>query len=68
MNMRAADAIVSSAPKPMKIFPIRDVWSKVELSPVNVAAGAVDELAGGELDVGAGAELLSCRERSTSLS
>ena len=30
--MRAAEAIVSSAPKPMKIFPIREVWSQVELS------------------------------------
>jgi len=25
MNMRAADAIVSRAPKPMKIFPIMEV-------------------------------------------
>jgi hypothetical protein len=25
MNMRAAEATVSSAPKPMKIFPIREV-------------------------------------------
>jgi hypothetical protein len=25
MNMRAAEAMVSSAPKPMKIFPIREV-------------------------------------------
>jgi hypothetical protein len=25
MNMRAAEAIVSRAPKPMKIFPIREV-------------------------------------------
>ena len=25
MNMRAAEAIVSSAPKPMKIFPISEV-------------------------------------------
>ena len=32
MNMRAAEAMVSSAPKPMKIFPIREVWSQVELS------------------------------------
>ena len=32
MNMRAAEAIVSSAPKPMKIFPISEVWSQVELS------------------------------------
>ena len=44
MNIRAADAIVSSAPKPMKIFPIREVWSQVELSllllAVTGAAGA----------------------------
>ena len=32
MNMRAADAMVSRAPKPMKIFPISEVWSQVELS------------------------------------
>ena len=28
MNMRAADAIVSRAPKAMKIFPISEVWSQ----------------------------------------
>src|ERR1700709_1558659 len=38
MNMRAAEAIVSSAPKPMKIFPIREVWSQVELSLLLLAA------------------------------
>src|SRR6185436_1810310 len=32
MNMRAADAIVSRAPKAMKIFPISEVLSRVELS------------------------------------
>ena len=32
MNMRAAEAIVSSAPKAMKILPISEVWSQVELS------------------------------------
>ena len=32
MNMRAADAIVSKAPKAMKIFPISEVLSQVELS------------------------------------
>ena len=32
MNMRAAEAIVSSAPKAMKIFPINEVWSQVESS------------------------------------
>ena len=32
MNMRAAEAIVSRAPKAMKIFPISEVWSQVELS------------------------------------
>ena len=31
MNMRAAEAIVSNAPKAMKIFPISEVWSQVEL-------------------------------------
>ena len=28
MNMRAAEAIVSKAPKAMKIFPISEVWSR----------------------------------------
>ena len=32
MNMRAADATVSSAPKAMNILPISEVWSQVELS------------------------------------
>ena len=32
MSIRAADAIVSSAPKAMKIFPISEVLSRVELS------------------------------------
>src|SRR3954453_7230494 len=32
MNMRAADASVSRAPKAMKTFPISDVLSNVELS------------------------------------
>ena len=32
MNMRAAEAIVSSAPNAMKIFPISEVWSQVVLS------------------------------------
>ena len=31
MNMRAAEAIVSKAPKAMKILPISEVWSQVEL-------------------------------------
>jgi len=31
MNIRAAEAIVSSAPKPMKIFPISEVWSQAVL-------------------------------------
>ena len=39
MNMRAAEAIVSSAPKPMKIFPISEVWSQVELSLLLARAG-----------------------------
>ena len=40
MNMRAAEAIVSSAPKPMKIFPISEVWSQVELSLLATAGAA----------------------------
>jgi len=32
MNMRAAEAIVSNAPKARKIFPIREVWSQAESS------------------------------------
>ena len=43
MNMRAAEAIVSSAPKPMKIFPISEVWSQAERSAVrrpSATAGA----------------------------
>ena len=32
MNIRAAEAIVSSAPKAMKIFPISEVSSQVEVS------------------------------------
>ena len=67
--MRAAEAIVSSAPKPMKIFPIREVWSQIELSFVIVDAAAG---AGGGLAVVvaacAGVELPSCSERSASLS
>src|SRR5277367_3187894 len=45
MNIRAAEAIVSSAPNPMKIFPIRVVWSQTELSLVIVVAGAGGGLA-----------------------
>ena len=48
MNMRAAEAIVSNAPKPMKIFPIREVWSQVELSwlvSITGAAGGFAEAA-----------------------
>ena len=70
MNMRAAEAIVSSAPKPMKIFPIREVWSQAELSLLLAATArrsrpgyrqgaAVGVLAGGGLSRSA---------RSTSLS
>ena len=38
MNMRAAEAIVSSAPKPMKILPISEVWSQAELLVALAAA------------------------------
>ena len=40
MNMRAAEAIVSSAPKPMKIFPISEVWSQVEFALLLAASPA----------------------------
>ena len=73
MNIRAADAIVSSAPKPMKIFPIRDVWSQVELSLVIVtAAVAGGVLAGAAVGLAASVPavvgLPSCSVLSTSLS
>ena len=50
MNMRAAEAIVSSAPKPMNIFPTREVRSQVEpslllLLAITGAVGAVGVLA-----------------------
>src|ERR1700722_8066881 len=63
MNIRAAEAMVSNAPNPMKIFPIREVRSKAVLSPVVVVASA-----GGELVAAAGVELPSCSVRSVSLS
>jgi hypothetical protein len=31
MNMRAAEASVSSVPTPMKILPIRELWSQAVL-------------------------------------
>ena len=40
MNIRAAEAMVSNAPKAMKIFPISEVWSQVEVSPVDASTGA----------------------------
>src|ERR1700681_4050415 len=64
MNMRAAEAIVSSAPKPIKIFPIREVWSQVELS---LLLAAVTGAAGGGGGPGVG-RAVSCSARSTSLS
>ena len=71
MNMRAAEAIVSSAPKPMKIFPIREVWSQVELSLLLAAVpgdvGAAGASAEAIARVGPG-RALSCSARSTSLS
>ena len=39
MNMRAAEAMVSRAPNPMKIFPIREVSFQVDFSVLAVAAG-----------------------------
>jgi hypothetical protein len=72
MNMRAAEAMVSSAPKPMKILPIREVWSKVELPVLAVAitgAGCGAAAAGGSAEAVTGAGVVfSCSARSTSLS
>jgi hypothetical protein len=69
MNIRAAEAIVSSAPKPMKIFPIKEVWSQVEPSlPLLLAitgAAGVSAEAIAKVVVGG---LPSCSARSTSLS
>jgi hypothetical protein len=65
-NIRAAEAIVSSAPKPMKIFPMMEVWSQAEvLALVSGASDAIGEAALATVAAGAG---LSCRARSTSLS
>lgn len=68
MNMRAADAIVSSAPNAMKIFPIRDVWSHAEGSLPEASVGAVDGV--GLVTARATVRLdgVSCKARSTSLS
>lgn len=66
MNMRTAEAIVSSAPKPMKIFPISEVWSQVA-SLLLTMAGAGRASAEASARVGADG-LLSCNARSTSLS
>src|SRR5258705_10254834 len=67
--MRAADAIVSKAPKPMKIFPISEVLSRVELSLLKArvaasAAGLTDAIATVWVELEGG----SCRDRSLSLS
>src|SRR6267142_3101817 len=67
--MRSADAIVSKAPKPIKIFPISEVLSRAELSLLKArvaasAAGLTDAIATVWVEV----EGLSCRDRSLSLS
>ena len=68
MNMRAAEAMVSSAPKPMKIFPIREVWSQVEPSLLLALAiaGAAAWVSAEAITRAGG--LPSCSARSTSLS
>src|ERR1700676_4067185 len=72
MNMRAAEAIVSSAPKPMKIFPISEVLSQVLslLAALPAITGAAGEAAGGSaaaMAIGPAGALASCSARSTSL-
>ena len=76
MNMRAAEAIVSSAPNPMKIFPISEVLSQVLsllLAALPAITGAPAEVTGGSAEAtasgtAAAGGLASCSARSTSLS
>ena len=75
MNMRAAEAIVSKAPKAMKTFPISEVWSQVELSLLAAATeglvaggGASAEASATGVAGGVATGVASCKARSTSLS
>ena len=68
MNIRAAEAIVSSAPKPMKIFPIKEVSSQGEFALLLAITGAVAATGGSAEAIAAVAGAVSCRARSTSLS
>src|SRR5665647_163489 len=70
MNIRAAEAMVSRAPKPMKIFPISEVWSQAVLSLLLAATGAAGA-AGASAEAnarGAAGAVLWRSARSTSLS
>src|SRR5215207_3627076 len=70
MNMRAADATVSRAPKAIKIFPISEVLSRVELSLAAAwpsAAGLLVEASATVCVEVAGASC-KCSARSVSLS
>lgn len=66
MNMRASEAIVSKAPKAMKILPISEVWSQVEDSLPDASSGAAE--AGLAEAIATVCEGVCCRARSTSLS
>ena len=66
MNMRAAEAIVSKAPKAMKIFPISEVWSQVEDPAPDARTTAAAGLA--EAIATVCVEGVCCNARSTSLS
>jgi hypothetical protein len=77
MNMRKAEASVRTPPQAMKIFPIREVRSTLELSSLLVTPASSGESAaaiawaGASADViaGAGADAaLAGSVRSTSLS
>ena len=76
MNMRAAEASVSKVPKPIKILPISEVLSQVELAVLPaLAATTTGGLAGGACwaSTGAAAASACCttggaKARSTSLS
>src|SRR4051812_17605168 len=68
MNMRAAEATVSSAPKAMKIFPISEVSSQVELSLLAGAAAAALTVLFEAIATVCEGVAASCKARSTSLS
>ena len=69
MNMRAAEASVSSVPTPMKIFPISELWSQAELCWLLAITGAGRGCASvAAITAFCAGALSCCRARSMSLS